>query len=123
MHALDQVWETVRRDSDAACSQAAQAARLDHATTLGATNPVAELLAQRLCDLTSMDRAFFAGDGASAIETALKMTIQYWQNVGQAQKADQEQLGQNVGRAQRADQEQFGAQGNTRYAMNNAGKC
>jgi adenosylmethionine-8-amino-7-oxononanoate aminotransferase len=40
---------------------ATQAARLDHATTLGASNPVAESLADRLCEVASMDRAFFAG--------------------------------------------------------------
>lgn len=65
---------------------ASQAARLDHATTLGASNPVAQELAERLCDLTSMDRAFFSGDGASAIEAALKMSLQYWQNAGQPQR-------------------------------------
>ena len=61
---------------------ARQAARLDHATMLGATNPVAEALAERLCALTGFDRAFFASDGASAIEAALKMALQYWQNRG-----------------------------------------
>jgi adenosylmethionine-8-amino-7-oxononanoate aminotransferase len=60
-----------------------QAARLDHATLLGATNPVAERLAQRLCALTGLDYAFFAADGASAIEAALKMAIQYWQHRGE----------------------------------------
>ena len=63
-----------------------QAKTLDHATALGATNPVAETLAARLCDLTHMDYAFFSGDGASAIEAALKMTLQYWQQVGQPQR-------------------------------------
>ncbi len=65
---------------------ARQAAELDHATTLGATNPAAEELANRLCGITGMDYAFFGGDGASAIEAALKMALQYWQNVGQPQR-------------------------------------
>lgn len=65
---------------------ARQAAELDHATTLGATNPVAEELAQQLCALTGLDYAFFASDGASAIEAALKMALQYWQNVGEPQR-------------------------------------
>ena len=64
--------------------------------------------------------AWAAGSGCSTQKADQE---QLGQNTGPAQKADQEQLGQNVGRAQRADQEQFGAQGNTRYAMNNAGKC
>jgi len=61
---------------------ARQAAVLDHATALGATNPVAEELAHRLCAATGMDRAFFASDGASAVEAALKMSLQYWRNAG-----------------------------------------
>jgi adenosylmethionine-8-amino-7-oxononanoate aminotransferase len=65
---------------------ARQARTLDHATALGATNPVAEELAERLCALTNMDYAFFSSDGASAIEAALKMTLQYWQQVGEPQR-------------------------------------
>jgi len=65
---------------------AQQAAELDHATALGATNPVAEELAERLCTMTGMAHAFFASDGASAIEAALKMALQYWQNAGQPQR-------------------------------------
>jgi adenosylmethionine-8-amino-7-oxononanoate aminotransferase len=59
-----------------------QAASLDHVTALGASNPVAERLAERLCRLTGMERAFFASDGASAVEAAIKMALQYWQNAG-----------------------------------------
>lgn len=59
-----------------------QAASLDHVTALGASNPVAERLAARLCRLAGMDRAFFASDGASAVEAAIKMALQYWQNSG-----------------------------------------
>jgi adenosylmethionine---8-amino-7-oxononanoate aminotransferase len=65
---------------------AEQAARLDHATTLGATNPVAERLAARLCVIARMDYAFFASDGASAIEAAIKMALQYWQQRGEPQR-------------------------------------
>jgi adenosylmethionine-8-amino-7-oxononanoate aminotransferase len=65
---------------------ARQAGTLDHATALGASNPVAETLAGALCDLTGMDYAFFASDGASAIEAAAKMAIQYWRQTGQPQR-------------------------------------
>ena len=65
---------------------ARQARTLDHATTLGATNPVAEELAERLCALTGMDYAFFSGDGASAIEAAIKMALQFWQHAGEPQR-------------------------------------
>jgi adenosylmethionine---8-amino-7-oxononanoate aminotransferase len=65
---------------------ARQAATLDHATLLGASNPTAEALAERVCALAAMDRAFFASDGASAVEAAIKMAAQYWQNAGQPQR-------------------------------------
>lgn len=65
---------------------ARQAARLDHSTLLGASNPVAEELAERLCELAGMNRAFFASDGASAVEAAIKMALQFWQNAGQPQR-------------------------------------
>jgi adenosylmethionine-8-amino-7-oxononanoate aminotransferase len=66
---------------------ACQAAILDHATALGASNPVAEKLAERLCDATGLERAFFASDGASAVEAALKMALQYWRNAGAPERA------------------------------------
>ena len=59
---------------------AEQAQTLDHSTLLGATHPSAEELADRLSDLTHLDRAFFASDGASAVEAALKIALQYWQS-------------------------------------------
>lgn len=62
---------------------ARQAAALDHATLLGATNPVAEALAERLAELTGLDRVVFASDGASAIEAAIKIALQYWYNRGE----------------------------------------
>src|SRR5579863_5461575 len=65
---------------------ARQATTLDHATLLGASNPPAESLAERLCALTGMDAAFFASDGASAVEAAIKMAAQYWQNLGRPER-------------------------------------
>ncbi len=62
---------------------ARQAATLDHATLLGATNPAAEALAERLAELTGLDRVVFASDGASAIEAAIKIALQYWYNRGE----------------------------------------
>lgn len=59
---------------------AAQAGELDHATLLGASNPRAEELAAALARLLDLDRVFFASDGASAVEAALKMVLQFWQH-------------------------------------------
>jgi adenosylmethionine-8-amino-7-oxononanoate aminotransferase len=83
--AVSSIWTTIHGHCHPRIVEAIarQAATLDHATLLGATNPVAEELAERLCALAGMDRAFFASDGASAVEAAIKMALQYWQNAGQ----------------------------------------
>jgi adenosylmethionine---8-amino-7-oxononanoate aminotransferase len=86
--AVSSIWTTIHGHCHPRIVEAIarQAAILDHATLLGATNPVAEELAQRLCTIAGMDRAFFASDGASAVEAAIKMALQYWQNAGQAHR-------------------------------------
>ena len=86
--AVSSIWTIVHGHCHPAIVSAIaqQAATLDHATTLGATNPVAERLASRLCELANMEYAFFASDGASAIEAALKMAVQYWQHRGEPQR-------------------------------------
>jgi len=86
--AISSVWVTVHGHGHPAIVDAIarQAARLDHATALGASNPVAEELAERLTALTGLDYAFFSSDGASAIEAALKMAIGYWRNTDRPQR-------------------------------------
>jgi len=86
--AVSSIWTTIHGHCHPRIVEAIarQAATLDHATLLGATNPAAEELAEQLCALAGMDRAFFASDGASAVEAAIKMALQYWQNAGQAHR-------------------------------------
>ncbi|GAC1559447.1 MAG: adenosylmethionine--8-amino-7-oxononanoate transaminase [Vulcanimicrobiaceae bacterium] len=86
--AISSVWVTIHGHGHPAIVEAIarQAARLDHATALGASNPVAEELAERLAALAGLDYAFFASDGASAVEAALKMALQYWRRVGEPQR-------------------------------------
>jgi adenosylmethionine-8-amino-7-oxononanoate aminotransferase len=86
--AISSVWTIVHGHGHPAIVEAIlrQARTLDHSTTLGATNPAAEELAATLCALTGMDYAFFASDGASAIEAAVKMTLQFWQQSGEPQR-------------------------------------
>jgi len=62
---------------DAAVS--AQLHRLAHSTLQGATHPPAAELAHRLAALapSGLTRVFFSGDGATAIEAALKIAFQY----------------------------------------------
>jgi len=82
--AISSVWTTIHGHGrpEIVAAIAAQAERLDHATALGATNPVAEELAERLAALAGLARVLFASDGASAIEVALKIAIQYQQQGG-----------------------------------------
>ncbi len=51
-------------------------------------HPLAIQLAARLAEITpeGLEHAYFAADGASATEAALKMAIQYWYNVGRPGK-------------------------------------
>jgi len=58
--------------------------RLDHSTFLGATHPPGIELAERLLATTpGLDKVFFAGDGSSAVEVALKMAYQHSVQSGQ----------------------------------------
>ncbi len=86
--AVSSIWTTIHGHGHPFIVDAIsrQAACLDHATTLGATNPAAEELATELCERTGMDYAFFGSDGASAIEAAVKMALHFWQHSGQPQR-------------------------------------
>ena len=54
--------------------------RVAHVTSLGMSNPTSIRLAKRLTEIApqGLSHVFFAGDGSSAIEVALKMSLQYW---------------------------------------------
>jgi adenosylmethionine-8-amino-7-oxononanoate transaminase len=86
--AISSVWVTIHGHGHPRIVEAIarQARTLDHATALGASNPVAEGLADRLAALTGLDYAFFASDGASAVEAALKMAVQYWRRAGEPRR-------------------------------------
>lgn len=59
---------------------------LEHAMLAGFTHqPVIEL-SERLRALTGLGHAFYASDGASAVEIALKMSFHYWRNAGHPRK-------------------------------------
>jgi len=71
-----------------AAAIADQAGRLEHAMLAGFTHePVVEL-SERLARLAPgrMGHAFYASDGASATEIALKMAFHYWANHGHPEK-------------------------------------
>ena len=58
-----------------------QLERVAHVTTLGMSCDTTERLAQRLVEITPGDlsHVFFSSDGSSAVEAAIKMAFQYWQ--------------------------------------------
>lgn len=66
-----------------------QAARLAHASFLGFTNEPAIRLAEKLVGLFptgTLTRAFFTDDGSTAVEAALKMSVQYHQLTGHPER-------------------------------------
>ncbi len=52
-----------------------------HTTTLGASNPTTIRLARALVEIAppGLNHVFFSDDGSTAVEVALKMAFQYWQ--------------------------------------------
>jgi adenosylmethionine-8-amino-7-oxononanoate aminotransferase len=68
-----------RPELDAALRE--QLERIAHSTMLGLTNVPATLLAKRLIEITptSLTRVFYSDAGATAVEVALKLALQYWQ--------------------------------------------
>ncbi len=59
-----------------------QLQRLDHTMLAGLTHPPVVELSERLSVLTGLGHAFYASDGASATEIALKMSAHSWRNRG-----------------------------------------
>jgi adenosylmethionine-8-amino-7-oxononanoate aminotransferase len=59
----------------------AQLDRVAHTTMLGLSHPAAEELARRLVELApgGLSRVFYSDSGSTAVEVALKMAFQYWQ--------------------------------------------
>jgi adenosylmethionine---8-amino-7-oxononanoate aminotransferase len=58
----------------------AQLDRVAHVSSLGGSNPTTIELAKRLVDLVppGLKHVFFSDDGATAVEVAIKMALQYW---------------------------------------------
>jgi adenosylmethionine-8-amino-7-oxononanoate aminotransferase len=67
---------------------AAQLGRLEHVILAGFTHAPAVELAERLTSLAppGLTRCFFADNGSSAIEVALKMSFHFWRNAGRTGK-------------------------------------
>ncbi len=60
-----------------------QAKELEQIIFADFTHPQAEKLAQRLSSHTGLKRTFFSDNGSTAVEVALKIAYQWWQNINE----------------------------------------
>jgi len=65
-----------------------QLGKIAHTTFLGLTHPLAVELAEKLIQIApkGLTRVFYSDSGSEAMEIALKMAYQYWQQRGQPRK-------------------------------------
>jgi len=61
---------------------------LEHVLFAGFTHKSAILLSERLISISpkNLNKIFFSDNGSTAVETALKISFQYWQNIGKKNK-------------------------------------
>lgn len=60
-----------------------QTKKLQHSSLFNLTNDQAELLSEKIVKISpGMDKVFYSDDGSTAMEIAVKMALQYWQNMG-----------------------------------------
>ena len=62
--------------------------KLGHSTFLGLSNTPAIKLAKELVSIApkGLEKVFYSDNGSTAVEVAIKMAYQYWQNTGKKQK-------------------------------------
>lgn len=64
-----------------------QSKKLQHSSMFNLTNEPAEILAESLVKISpGMHRVFYSDNGSSAMEIAIKMALQYWNNIGEMKK-------------------------------------
>ncbi|MBL8014331.1 MAG: adenosylmethionine--8-amino-7-oxononanoate transaminase, partial [Candidatus Omnitrophica bacterium] len=89
---VSSLWVTVhghrRREIDDAIKS--QIDTISHSTFLGLSNVPAVKLAEELTAIApkGLSKVFYSDNGSTAVEIAIKMAYQYWQNVGQSKKID-----------------------------------
>lgn len=87
------IWCCVHGHNHPRLTQAikAQYDKVAHTSYLGYGHPLAGILAKRLCAFfpeNTMSRVFYADDGATAVETALRMSIQYTRQTGRLERTE-----------------------------------
>ncbi len=80
--AISSWWVTLHGHSHPYISSAIakQACELEQVIFADFIHPQAEKIAARLSKLTNLDRLFFSDNGSTAVEVALKIACQFWQN-------------------------------------------
>jgi adenosylmethionine-8-amino-7-oxononanoate aminotransferase len=79
------VWGHSRKELISAMHS--QSLKISHSSLFNLTNEPAETLAKSLVRmLPGMHRVFFSDDGSTAMEIALKISVQHWKNVGEKNK-------------------------------------
>ncbi|MDH3611622.1 MAG: adenosylmethionine--8-amino-7-oxononanoate transaminase [Nitrosopumilus sp.] len=65
-----------------------QSKKLQHSSMFNLTNKPAELLAKKLVEISpGMNKVFYSDNGSSSMEIALKIALQYQNNIGEKQKS------------------------------------
>ena len=80
--AISSWWVTLHGHSEPyiANAIAKQAQQLEQIIFADFLHPQAEILSQRLSQLTGLQRLFFSDNGSTAVEVALKIACQWWHN-------------------------------------------
>ena len=74
--------------------------KLEHSTLLGLSNTPAVELAQKLTAIApkGLTKVFYSDNGSTAVEAAIKISYQYWQNAGRKKKKIYRASGEFVSR-------------------------
>ncbi len=87
---VSSLWVTVHGHGHPALNRAmsAQLKKLDHSTLLGLANVPSIELAKALVEAApkGLSKVFYSDSGSTAMEIALKLAYQYWQNTGRPKK-------------------------------------
>lgn len=91
LDAISSWWVNLHGHSHPQINQAIneQLQHFEHVILAGFTHRPIEQLAERLVALTAapLTRCFFADSGSAAVEIALKMSLQYWHQLGQPERS------------------------------------
>jgi adenosylmethionine-8-amino-7-oxononanoate aminotransferase len=90
MDGVSSLWVNVHGHRHARIDEALkkQIDRLSHSTFLGLSNTPAIELSKRLIGIApkGLRKVFYSDNGSTAVEIAIKMAYQYWQNTGEKKK-------------------------------------